>query len=80
MAERANDAGGAHLNDMMRRIAASYQSGVQFVDGPDEWCSDSPIGTDLSYRYDGVHVYRPGAKLIFETIAEQLLRIPTPSG
>ena len=80
MAERANDAGGAHLNDMMRRIAASYQSGVQFVDGPDEWCSDSPIATDLSYRYDGVHVYRPGAKLIFETIAEQLLRIPTPSG
>ncbi|MBU3690321.1 MAG: hypothetical protein B7C54_04370 [Acidimicrobiales bacterium mtb01] len=80
MAERANDAGGAHLNDLMRRIVATYPSGVHFVDGPDEWCSDSPIATDLSYRYDGVHVYSRGSKLIFETIADQLLRIPVPRG
>jgi hypothetical protein len=28
------------------------------------------------YRWDGVHVYKPGAKLIFESVASQLLQIP----
>ena len=40
---------------------------VQFVEGPDEWCTDEAIATDLDYRWDGVHVYKPGAKLIYET-------------
>ena len=40
-----------------------------FVDGPAEWCNDETIATDLGYRWDGVHVYKPGAKLIYETIA-----------
>jgi hypothetical protein len=41
---------------------ASYQAAgfdrVQFVEGPDEWCGDETIATDLGYRWDGVHVYR----------------------
>ena len=35
---------------------------VSFVNGPTEWCNDPAISTDLGYRWDGVHVYKPGAK------------------
>ena len=48
---------------------------MTFVDGPREWCEDHAIATDLAYRWDGVHYYRPGAKLVFDTIAPQLLAI-----
>ena len=77
--DRADDSHAGHLNDLMRDVVASYESGVHFVEGPDQWCDASPEAIDLDYRYDGVHVYRRGAKLIFETIAEQLLRIPVPA-
>ncbi|MFM7489172.1 MAG: acyltransferase family protein [Actinomycetota bacterium] len=77
--DRADDSHAAHLNDLMRDVVASYESGVHFVEGPDQWCDASPEAIDLDYRYDGVHVYRRGAKLVFETIAEQLLRIPVPA-
>ena len=36
----------------------------------------SPSPSDLAYRWDGVHAYKPGAKLTFEAIAGQLLAIP----
>ena len=49
-----------------------------FVSGPTEWCNDQAIATNLGYRWDGVHVYKPGAKLIFETIAPALLAIRAP--
>ena len=78
--DRGNDAHVAHLNDLMRRIVRTYPEGVHFVDGPREWCDGSPIATDLSYRYDGVHVYRRGAKLVFETIAPALLGMPVGPG
>ena len=45
--------------------------------GPTAWCNDEAIATDLGHRWDGVHVYKPGAKLIYETIAPALLEIPT---
>ena len=77
--DRGDDSHASHLNDLMRDVVASYETGVYFVEGPDEWCDGSPEATDLDYRYDGVHVYRRGAKLIFETIAEQLLQIPVPT-
>ena len=37
------------------------------------------IATDLGYRWDGVHDYRPGAKLVFETIAPALVALPQPA-
>ena len=49
---------------------------VTFLEGPDAWCADETIATDLGYRWDGVHVYRPGAALIYETIAQPLLDLP----
>jgi peptidoglycan/LPS O-acetylase OafA/YrhL len=74
--ERGDDARVAHLNDLLREVAAADPAHVTFVEGPDAWCSDPAIATDLAYRWDGVHVYKPGAKLILETITPALLAIP----
>ncbi len=74
--ERGDDGRVAHLNDLIRNVAAADPSRVTFVEGPDAWCRDPIISADLNYRWDGVHVYKPGAKLIYETIAPALLQIP----
>jgi hypothetical protein len=73
--ERGDDARVAHLNAIFRSLADADEH-VHFVAGPVEWCTDEAIATDLGYRWDGVHVYKPGANLILETIAADLLRIP----
>jgi len=74
--ERGDDSRVAHVNDLLRQTAASYGSPrVEFVEGPDEWCADEAIAADLGYRWDGVHVYKPGANLIYTTIAPDLLRL-----
>jgi hypothetical protein len=33
------------------------------------------VSADLAYRWDGVHVYTPGAALIYETVAPSLLAL-----
>lgn len=73
--ERGDDARVAHLNDLLRRVAAGYDADVSVVDGPDEWCTDESIATDLGYRWDGVHVFRPGANLIYRAVAPTLLSL-----
>jgi peptidoglycan/LPS O-acetylase OafA/YrhL len=74
--ERGDDARVAHLNDLLRQVAAEQPETVTFVPGPVQWCTDEAISTDLGYRWDGVHVYKPGANLIYTTIAQSLLDIP----
>ena len=74
--QRGDDTRTRHLNDLLREIAAPEDDGVFFVSGPKEWCSDPKISTSLSYRWDGVHAYKPGAKLVFETIANSILQLP----
>lgn len=74
--ERGDDARVAHLNDLLRGVAAASAGTVDFVEGPDAWCTDPAVGDNLAYRWDGVHVFDEGAKLIFETIAAPLLQIP----
>jgi peptidoglycan/LPS O-acetylase OafA/YrhL len=73
--ERGNDERVGHLNDLLRQAATANASTTAFVAGPIEWCNDPAIATDLGYRWDGVHVYKPGAKLVFETIAPALAAI-----
>jgi hypothetical protein len=75
--ERGDDARVAHLNELLRGVAGADPVNVTFVAGPTAWCDDEAIATDLGHRWDGVHVYKPGAKLIYETIAPALLEIPT---
>ena len=74
--QRGDDTRTRHLNDLLREIAAPEDDGVFFVSGPKEWCTDQKISTSLSYRWDGVHAYKPGAKLIFEAIATSILQLP----
>jgi peptidoglycan/LPS O-acetylase OafA/YrhL len=74
--QRGDDMRTRHLNDLLREIAVPENDGVFFVSGPKEWCNDPKISTSLSYRWDGVHAYKPGAKLIFETIATSILQLP----
>lgn len=74
--ERGDDARVAHINTLLRHAAARDPEHVTFVEGPDEWCGDESIATDVDYRWDGVHVYQLGANLVFETIAPALLAIP----
>ena len=76
--QRGDDTRTGHLNALMREVAAPENDGVYFVNGPKEWCSDPKVANSLSYRWDGVHVYKPGAKLILESIAPAILQIPVP--
>jgi hypothetical protein len=74
--ERLDDVRVAHLNQLLRGVAAGDPARASFIEGPQEWCHDETIANDLALRYDGVHVWRPGAKLVFETIVWQLLSVP----
>jgi hypothetical protein len=74
--ERGDDARVAHLNDLLRQVAAANPDAVTFVAGPTAWCNDPAIASSLAYRWDGVHVYDEGAKLEFEAITSPLLQIP----
>jgi len=76
--QRRDDSRTARLNDLMRAFAAPSDDGVFFIDGPREWCTDPTVSENPSYRWDGVHVYRQGSKLILESIATQLLALPVP--
>lgn len=71
--ERGDDQRVARVNQTIRWVSAQYGPEVRVFDGPPEWCTDEDIATDLGYRWDGVHVYKPGGKLIFEQIAVELL-------
>ena len=73
--ERGDDSRVAHLNELLRWVSSQYGPDVRVVDGPDEWCNDEAIATDLSYRWDGVHVYQPGANLIYTKIAPDLVSL-----
>ena len=73
--ERGDEDRTGHLNELFRQVAAANPASVTFISGPTEWCEDEAIATDLGYRWDGVHYYRPGAGLVFEKIAPQLLAI-----
>ena len=73
--ERGMDDRVVHLNDLLRRVAAANKDTTTFVTGPAQYCSE-PIASDRAYRWDGVHAYKPGAKLTMEAIAQQLLSIP----
>lgn len=74
--ERGDDGRVAHLNKLMRGVAGNDPDHVTFMAGPTEWCANDKISTRLGYRWDGVHLYKPGAKLLIQTIAKPLLDIP----
>jgi peptidoglycan/LPS O-acetylase OafA/YrhL len=74
--ERGEDWRVAHLNELLRKVAAGDPAAATFVPGPTQWCHDPSVGASTAYRWDGVHVYQAGAALILETITAPLLAIP----
>jgi peptidoglycan/LPS O-acetylase OafA/YrhL len=72
--ERADDQRVAHVNQLWQAVAAANPSTTTFVEGP-PWCRDQAMARDVGMRWDGVHVYKPGAKAVFDTIAPTLLAI-----
>ena len=77
--ERGDDERTRHLNELMRTVGANYPGRVYSVTPPKEFCKDPDIATDLGYRWDGTHYYKPGAKLFFDVVTPQLLAIPSPA-
>jgi peptidoglycan/LPS O-acetylase OafA/YrhL len=73
--ERGDDNRTRHLNELLQQVAAENSATTTFIKGPREWCTSEIIANDLGYRWDGVHVYKPGAKLIMDTIAGSLLAL-----
>ena len=76
--ERGHDDRVAHLNKLMRTLAGEDPR-LAFIKGPAQWCTDEKVATSTSYRYDGVHFYKPGAKLQFETITKAILALRSGS-
>ncbi|MEQ1701997.1 MAG: acyltransferase family protein [Ilumatobacteraceae bacterium] len=74
--ERGDDLRVAHLNGLLWQIAAANPTTATYMAGPPEYCSDEAISADRGYRWDGVHAYKPGAKLTLEAIAAALLATP----
>jgi peptidoglycan/LPS O-acetylase OafA/YrhL/lysophospholipase L1-like esterase len=73
--ERGDDARTRHINDLLRTIADTYPSGVRTLEPPAQFCTDPAIGSDTSYRWDGVHYYKKGAALYFTAVLPQLTAI-----
>jgi peptidoglycan/LPS O-acetylase OafA/YrhL len=66
------------LNEMLRDAVVRDPVHVAFIAGPPALCSDPAIATNLDYRWDGVHYYRPGASLVWSTITPALLALTVP--
>jgi peptidoglycan/LPS O-acetylase OafA/YrhL len=71
--ERGDDVRTRHVNDLLTTVAGRYPSGLRTLTPPPEFCTDPKISTSLSYRWDGVHYYKPGAALYFSAILPQLM-------
>jgi peptidoglycan/LPS O-acetylase OafA/YrhL len=74
--ERGDDTRTAHINGLLQRAAQIDPQHVFFIKGPTQWCADPAIGTDLAYRWDGVHYYKPGVNLVMQAISPALLQLP----
>ncbi len=70
--ERGQDDRTRHLNTLLRAAAASDPGHVSFLPGVSSFCTDESVSTDRGNRWDGVHYYKPGAKLVWDTLIPEL--------
>lgn len=73
--ERGDDTRVAHVNALFEQVAAANAATTTFVEGPVEWCTNEQVSTSLANRWDGVHVFGPGAALIYDAIVPALLAL-----
>jgi peptidoglycan/LPS O-acetylase OafA/YrhL len=73
--ERGDDTRTRHVNDLLRRVADAYPTGVRTLEPPDQFCTDPAIASNTAYRWDGVHYYKQGAALYFSAVLPQLTSV-----
>lgn len=76
--ERGDDSRTSHLNDLLHAALSMDPQRVFMIHPPSAFCNNPKIATDVNYRWDGTHYYKPGAALVFQVITPQLLAIPQP--
>ena len=73
--ERGDDPRTRHVNDLLRQEAIKFPQDVHLISPQVQFCTDPTISRSLSYRWDGVHYYKPGAALYFQTVLPQLVKV-----
>jgi peptidoglycan/LPS O-acetylase OafA/YrhL len=73
--ERGDDARVQHLNELMSAAADADPAHVTTVEPPRQFCTRPGIASNVSYRWDGVHYYVPGANLFMRAVGPQLLAV-----
>jgi peptidoglycan/LPS O-acetylase OafA/YrhL len=76
--ERGDDSRTRHLNVLLAAALKMDPQRVFMIHPPSAFCNNPKIATDVNYRWDGTHYYKPGAELVFQVITPQLLAIPQP--
>ncbi len=76
--ERGDDSRTRHLNTLLSAALSMDPQRVFMIHPPAAFCNNQKIATDVNYRWDGTHYYKPGAALVFQVITPQLLAIPQP--
>jgi hypothetical protein len=71
--ERGDDSRVAHVNSLLTAYADDPAHQVRALYPPSEFCQDPAIASSRSYRWDGVHYYKPGARLYLRNAIPQLL-------
>jgi hypothetical protein len=73
--ERGDDSRTRHVNTLLTAAAAANPGYVSTIAPPHQFCDNPTIAKSLSYRWDGVHYYKPGALLFMTAVIPQLLAI-----
>jgi hypothetical protein len=74
--ERGDDQRIRHVNTLLSAYAGNAGNAANPVEAlypPPAFCDDPVISASRAYRWDGVHFYKPGAKLYLRTAIPQLL-------
>ncbi|MEY9894184.1 peptidoglycan/LPS O-acetylase OafA/YrhL [Catenulispora sp. MAP5-51] len=75
--ERGDDSRVAHVNSLLAAYAQDPSHHVRAVYPPAQFCQDPTIAASRSYRWDGVHYYKPGARLYLRNAIPQILEAKT---
>jgi peptidoglycan/LPS O-acetylase OafA/YrhL len=73
--ERGDDSRTRHVNTLLTAAATANPSWITTIKPPHQFCDNPTIAKSLSYRWDGVHYYKPGALLYCQAVLPQLVAI-----
>jgi hypothetical protein len=71
--ERGDDQRVQHVNALLTAFTKDTANHTEPLYPPPGFCEDPVVSASRSYRWDGVHYYKPGARLFLRTAIPQLL-------